>query len=347
MIQPLGPCFVLTSEYPEHNTFANTNWTLLPANTLALNSDWSFVNQSTLPTPENQHFPVNKANREDTWYCVSTTIEDTGYRVRLDGDNIVFMQLSFPAAPEDFGTPSEYEGTWGFGDVQEHLAHQKDVTITARNGSIIYSDLLTSEDTLAGYQVAPLDHSVCLDGAKRDKLVWAGDVYHTVRVLAVAIRLRFGLDEYILSYQPDNGPFAGFVPISATLGSRPQYKESNIANCAGLVDYQDLFLTGVGEYFRYSGNFGASRPYRGQIKKPATTRLAFIGPDSGLVAGSAQVASPFNFLEPANGIAVTSLFAYMPDKIAPLANALGDEEALTSYTQTASQLREALNRELW
>ncbi|KAF2629297.1 glycoside hydrolase family 78 protein [Macroventuria anomochaeta] len=326
-IQPLGPYFVLTSEYTEHNTFANTNRTLLPPNTLAFNSGWGLINQSTLSTPENQYFTVNKTIKENTWYHVSTTIEATGYRV-----------------------PSPYEGTWGLGGMQDHITYHKDVTVTARNGSIVYSNSLTTENTLAEYQVAPLDHSVCLDGAKRDRLVWAGDFYHTVRVVALS-SARFdyilGSIEYILSYQLDDGPYAGFVPISANLGSRPQYKEANIANYAGLVDYQDLFLTGVGEYFRYTGNVDALSPYWGQIKKLATARLSFIDLTSGLVAGSPQVSNPFSFLGPANGSATTGLFAYMLDKIAPLADALGDEEASTLYSQTASQLREALNRELW
>lgn len=203
---------------------------------------------------------------------------------------------------------------------------------------------------MAEYQVAPLNTSVCLDGAKRDRLVWAGDFYHTVRVLTLSSArwdYILGSIEYVLSYQLDNGPFAGFLPISANLGSRPEYKESNPRNYAGLVDYQDLFLTSIGEYYRYTGNADSLRPHWDQIKRLATARLAFINPSSGLIGGSAQVASPFSFLGPANGTATTGLFAYMLEKIEPLAHALGDEEASRSYTQTASQLREALNRELW
>lgn len=349
-IQPLGPYFVLTSEYPEGNTFANTNRTLLPPNTLVFNSGWSLVNQTTLPTPGNQYSVLNRTIEENTWYHVSTTIEATDYRVRLDGEEIAFVTLPPPAAPGNFGTPSRYKGTWGFGGMQDHLTFHKDVLVTARNGSVLYSNSLMSEDVLAEYQVAPLDYSVCLDGAKRDRLVWAGDFYHTVRVIAQSSS-RFdyvlGSIEYILSYQLDDGPFAGFVPISANLGSRPRYKEANIGNYAGLVDYQDLFLTGVGEFFRYTGDSTALSPYWRQIKKLASARLAFVDPVSGLVAGSPQVASPFSFLGPANGTATTGLFAYMLDKIAPLARALGDEEAFNLYTLTAEKLRDALNRELW
>lgn len=349
-IQPIGPYFVLTSEYPEHNTLASTNRTLLPANTLVFNSAWGLNSQPTLPVPANRYFAINQTIKEDTWYRLSTTIEDAGYRVRLDGDEIVFVPLLPSAAAGTSGTTSGYQGTWGFGGMQDQVCRITNVTVTVKNGTTVYSNPLTDEDSLVEYQVAPLDHSVCLDGAKRDRLVWAGDFYHTGRVVALS-SARFdyilGTIDYVLSYQLDEGLFAGFVPISANLGSRPQYKEANTAIYAQLLDYQDLFLTGIGEYFRYTGNTVALSPYWGQIKKLVTARLAFIDPVSGLVAGSPGVPNPYSFLGPANGSATTGLFAYMLDKIAPLAIALDDAEASTLYSQTASKLRDALNRELW
>ncbi|KAI4941641.1 hypothetical protein J4E91_010672 [Alternaria rosae] len=349
-MQPLGPYFVLTSEYPERNTFANTNRTLLPSNTLAFTSGWSLVNQSTLAVPEAQYFTINTTIKENTWYRMSTSIEETGYRVGLNGTDIAFVPLPPPAAPGNFGTPSRYQGTWGFGGMQDQIAYYKDVTVTAGNGTIIYRNPLTSEDTLAEYQVAPLEHSVCLDGAKRDRLVWTGDFYHTVRVVSTSTA-RFdyllGTIVYALSFQLDEGPYAGFTQISTNLGARPQYKEANIANYAGLVDYQDLFLAGIGRYFRYTGDRDGLKPHWDQIKRLATARLAFIDPTSGLIGGSPEVPYPFSFLGPANGSATTGLFAYMLEEIAPVALAIGDEEASTYYSQTASKLRKDLNRELW
>ena len=71
-IQPLGPYFVLTSNYPEGSTFLNTNKTLLPPNTLIFNSDWNLANQSTLTTPANQYYPLNVSVEENKWYHVVT-----------------------------------------------------------------------------------------------------------------------------------------------------------------------------------------------------------------------------------------------------------------------------------
>jgi hypothetical protein len=350
-MQPFGPYFVLTTDYPKHNTLANTNRTLLPPNTLVFNSQWSLVNQSTLIVPENQYFAVNTTVKENTWYRLSTTIEDTGYTVRLDDAIIAFVPLPpTPVIPQRFGSQSPYEGTWGFGGMNDHITYYRDVTVTGRNGSIIYTNGMIDEESLAEYQVAPLDQSVCLDGAKRDRLVWAGDFYHTARVVALSTA-RFdqilGSIVYSLSYQLETGPLAGFVSISANMGSRPQYKDANLQNYAGLVDYQDLFLMAIGEYFHYTGSVEALLPHWGQVKRLAKARLAFIDPTSGLIAGSPEVPSPFSFLGPANGSATTGLFASMLDKIAPVAHAVGDEEASNLYSQMADRLREALNRQLW
>ena len=71
-MKPIGPYFVLSSEYPEQNTFANTNRTLLPPNTLAFTTGWGLVNQSSLRGPENQYFTINTTIKENTWYRVST-----------------------------------------------------------------------------------------------------------------------------------------------------------------------------------------------------------------------------------------------------------------------------------
>lgn len=140
-MQPLGPYFVLTSDYPEDNTLANTNRTLLPPNTLAFNNGWSLVNQSTLLTPENHYFTVNKTVKEDTWYRISTTIEDSGYRIKLDDEEIAFVPTP-PPFPNRFAPPSAYQGTWGFGGMQDQLV-RKTLCIASMGCRLTSSSRLT------------------------------------------------------------------------------------------------------------------------------------------------------------------------------------------------------------
>jgi hypothetical protein len=275
-------------------------------------------------------------------------IMDTGYQVRLDGKDIAFVPLP-PPSTGLFGSSSRYEGTWGFGGHQDQMTYFSNVTVTANNGTEVYHNTLTSPSVLGEYAVAPLVHSVCLDGAKRDRLLWIGDFYHTVRVVAQSTArwdYILGSIDLVFGYQVEQGPYAGFVPISPGPGSRPEYKDAN-PSWEALLDYQDLFLAGIGQYFRYSGDTSGLEPHWESIKKLAAARLAFIDPVSGLVAGSAEVPFAFNFLGPANGSAVTGLMAFTLDRLASLANAYQDNATSTLYTETASRLRTSLNQYLW
>ena len=347
-IAPYGPYFVLTSDYPKQSAFRNTNRTLLPPNTLIFNAGWSLLNQTSLPTPENLYYPLNITIEERKWYHITTSIEEDGYHVKLDGLEIAIVALP-PPDTSFFASPSRYEGTWGFGAFQDQISVVSNVSVTSANGSQIYANPMTSEKVLAEYGVAPLDHSVCLDGAKRDRLVWIGDFYHTVRVVAqTTARWDYiiGTIEYVLSYQVATGPYAGFVPISTSLGSSPEYSDAN-PSWGGLVDYQDLFLAGIGEYYRYTGDFESLREHWSSIKKLAEARIAFIDPFSGLVAGSPAVPIAVSFLGPANGSAVTGLLAFTMELLAPLALDLGDAETASTYNSTAHGLRNAINDKLW
>lgn len=115
--RPFGPYFVLTSNYHENTTFTNTNTTLLPPNTLVFNSGWGIVNQTSLETPENQHFPLNISVEDGRWYRISTSIEEDGYHVRLDGNELARVPIP-PLNPSIFSSGSAYAGTWGFGGYQ-------------------------------------------------------------------------------------------------------------------------------------------------------------------------------------------------------------------------------------
>lgn len=151
-----------------------------------------------------------------------------------------------------------------------------------------------------------------MDGAKRDRLVWIGDFYHTVRVVGASTLRRYyivGTFDYDFSWQKMAPPLEGFVPIDANLGSRPEYANAT-GRYDGLTDYQDLFLSGIGHYFRLTGDAAWVSSRWSNIKKQAVARLAYIDPYSGLMADSPEVADASYFLGPANGSAPSALSAY-------------------------------------
>ena len=343
-IQPYGAYFVLTSN---EQALVNTNRSLLTPNTLIFTYGSSLYPQETITTGPVHQYPLNLTIQDDTWYNISTAITPDAYVVSIDGKVAVSIpiaeSLELSANKGFVGTGSAYLGAFGFGPYQDQAAYFKDVTVNANNGSLLYQNPLTSEDVLGEYEQAPLDKSICLDGGKRDRLVWTGDFYHTVSVVAASTARwdqLVGTIALVLDTQLTEGPFEGLVQISPFMGAVPEFNEAT-GLYGGLLDYQDLFLAGVGDFYHYSGQFEPLRPHWSQIKAQAAAKLKYINSVTGLVDSSV------NFLGPANGTAVTGVFAYALKQLAPLARAFGDTATAELYENTSKALVQAIDDKLW
>ncbi|PIA99991.1 hypothetical protein CB0940_03560 [Cercospora beticola] len=356
---PRGHVLYLTSNYPEETTFVNTNRSLVPANTLVYNYGFSIVNQSTLTTGWNQWFPINRTIAENVWYTITTTLSHTSLDIFLDGKLIASIpqdEANYLSSrgPSYLGALNPTSGTFGLGPWADQIAYYKDILITSQNGTTLYSNELTSDSTLSEFNIAPLTQSVCLDGAKRDRLVWAGDFYHTAKILSSSTArwdYILGTINFVLDRQrKPNTKFAGLVPMSATLGTSSAEQYTNVfgeTGYGGLLDYQDLFLASVGYYFLATGDVQNLRPRWEQIKRVFEARKEFIDPYSGLIADGENGIPGSYFLGPVNGSAPTGLAAYAYKELIPLAEALDDAEAARDLNETSQGLIENLNSQLW
>ncbi|GAB1739427.1 hypothetical protein NU219Hw_g4386t1 [Hortaea werneckii] len=353
--EPYGAKFYLTTNGDSSDLPSYINRTLQPADTLVFNYGWGIVNQTTLETGPNQYFPTEFALSEDIWYTISTTISPGGYNITVNDHFLAFVpiteQVIEAAMGQRFGSGSPHRGTWGFGPWEDQAAWVKDVRVTEENGTTLYSNpMTTSSQVLGEYGVAPLEASVCLDGGKRDRLIWIGDFYHTARIIA-ASSLRYdyvlGSIEHVFQWQKPNAPFKDFVPISLPMGADLRYLDSYADLYAGLIDYQDLFMASVGNYFRSSADIAGLRPTWPKLKDLVQARLAYIDPSTGLVAGIRGEADPSYFLGQANGSANTALLAYTLKSLVPLAIAMQEENTADFYSAVAANLSEATNRHLW
>jgi hypothetical protein len=93
-LQPYGPYFVLTSNFPEESTFVNTNKALLPPNSLIAGYGWSIVNQSTLDSGPAESYPVSISIKEDQWYQISTVITPEGYQISVNDAKITTISYT-------------------------------------------------------------------------------------------------------------------------------------------------------------------------------------------------------------------------------------------------------------
>lgn len=346
-ILPYGSYFVITSNYPTQSTYVNVNRTLLPPNHLVYDYAWSIVNQTSLLSPQAQYFPLNISIEEDVWYNVSTTLGPSGYSISLNGTLLALVSYQEAEAfgGSFSGSASPQSGTWGFGPFQNQAAYFKDVRVVANNGSLLYSNLMTSTSVLGEYSIATNQRSVCLDGAKRDRLVWIGDFVHTCRTLAATTHKMYyarGTIAQAFDWQIEEGTSAGFVGMSTQLGARPEYIDAFASVNYLLVDYQDLFLVSIGDYYRLTGDLTFLGPYWTRIKAIFSRRLKYIDLYSGLQAGEGAF-----FLGPINGTAISALSVLALRNILPLAKALGDTATLQYYNQVADKLSNAINSQLW
>ncbi|EHA25330.1 hypothetical protein ASPNIDRAFT_131668, partial [Aspergillus niger ATCC 1015] len=112
-------------------------------------------------------------------------------------------------------------------------------------------------------------HSVCLDGAKRDRLVWSGDFVHTYRVIqSSTYRSDFitGSLEYWIGRQaPDSSQYAGYFSMSPAMGQSAKYVDTYAS--FGLLDYQLFLLNVFAGHYRNSGDKAFVTKHWAKIKK--------------------------------------------------------------------------------
>ncbi|XHF99460.1 hypothetical protein AWENTII_002962 [Aspergillus wentii] len=342
-----GPYFVLTSEYLPGSTFLNTNRTLVPPNTLVVGYGYNLVNQTTLPTGASVYFPLSFNITEGDWYQITTTINQTGYSVSINDHPAVFVSLAGlqTRTASIGGPPSLTGGTWAFGPYQDQEAFVRNVTVYAQNGTQLYQNPMTSNSVLEEFGAMPNTHPVCLDGAKRDRLVWSGDFTHTYRVISASTyRQDFinGTLAFNLARQASSGPYEGFFSMSPEMGQAAKYTMEY--ESFGILDYQMLFLNAFAGYYIDFADDAFLHQHWSQAKKGVEALLPLIDDASGLA--SLSLPGTF-FVGSGNGTAPSALFVYTLQNMAELAKAVGDSQTASNWTTTANNMSDAINRQLW
>jgi hypothetical protein len=342
-----GAYFLLTSDGPQ---YLSTNASAVPSNSVIAGYGFSIVDfylPSAPPLYYSNPFPIS----ENEWYRVSTTIESSGYNISVNGTPFAFVPYTTlqPYVNPGFGgTNFITTGSWGFGPFMDQAAYVKDVEVIAQNGTVLYTNPLTSTDTLEEYLVATNADAVCLDGAKRDREIWIGDFAHTARELATSTgRYDFiqSMIEFTFRGQFTSGPAAGLVPIQDSMGSGPQYQSVYYPSQYGETDYQIFFLLTLGDYFTLTSDTALlSKYWSGAKLLVATIVSMYLDSSTGLLANP----SAFWFTAQGyqNATAPTALFATSVKQLAAVAKALNDTTAADYYTELHANLSTAINT-LW
>jgi hypothetical protein len=343
-----GAYFVLTSNGPQ---YLSTDPKVVPSNSLIATYGFSIVDfylSSAPPLYYSNPFPI----LENEWYRISTTITPTGYNVSVNGTQFALVPYTTfePYVNSGFGgTNLVTSGSWGFGPFMDQSAYVKDVQVVGKDGTVLYTNALTSTNILQEYVVASNAHAVCLDGAKRDREIWIGDFVHTARELAASTG-RYDFIQSMIDFtflgQFTSGPAIGLVPIQDSMGSAPQYQSTYYPSQYGETDYQLFFLLTLGDYYALTSDTTLLSKYWGGTKLLVDAMVSnYLGSSTGLLANSS--AAWFTAQGYQNATAPTALFAIGLKQLAIVATALKDTTTADQYTALAANLRTAINTKLW
>lgn len=170
------------------------------------------MNQTTLESRRVGSFPVLMDIKEREWYRISTTLR-SGSQLSIDIDGTQVLNISLA----DHGISALTAGGWGLGPYQDQLALVMDVTVHVSNGTLLYENEMTSPSVLSEYGVRQKTAALCMDGAKRDRLDWLGDFFHTSKILTSSTS-RWDYARGALNYLLDTQLPNGLVSIAPEMG---------------------------------------------------------------------------------------------------------------------------------
>ncbi|MEV8537526.1 alpha-L-rhamnosidase C-terminal domain-containing protein [Streptomyces sp. NPDC051572] len=294
------------------------------------------VGSTTLPAPLTP----------GSWHTVTTTVSGTNITVSLDNTQLVSLSsASFPA-----GTTAYPTGTVGFREYTGEEAYFRNLKVVNSSGATLYSNALGTTSALSDFAV-PGVNSVAsiLDGAKRDRAIWSGDL----NVEGPTVYDSTGRTDYLKGALQLLGSYrlsSGFVTGALPPQSAP-HTGAAIQGTTGTYSatYSMYWLLALESYYLYTGDTAFVQ----QEWPIAQAELAWNATqvDSrGLFVTDGSTGADWDFYDNVKAGAVTEYnLIYYKALLdgAQLATAAGQSTLAAQYTQRAATLKAAINTYLF
>lgn len=285
------------------------------------------------------------------------TVKDTqprgGFRyltLFLDGPGSVTLNdvsLDFQAAPLQ-SDPAAYQG-WFLSSSNDlnKLWYAGAYTVqmdtwmsnTAKNWP--YS---TGESDQADAQIPGADpnQEVILDGAKRDRVVWQGDLSVEAPVTYLSTDDVAAVDNSLSSLAGQQLP-NGFVPAESLVGAHNLGEETTYG------EYVTWFVDNAYQHWLYTGDVSYLKSgWNGLRKAVAWLESVRAQDPQGLIAfGAVNACGHYGYSDCGHETYVNALYARNLGEMARLATALGDGTDASTYSARATTVRDAINAQLW
>ena len=281
-----------------------------------------------------------------TWHTVTTTVSGATITIALDGSPLASVNsASFPSGSRAYPT-----GTVGFREYSGEEADFRNLSVVDSSGVTLYSDPLNAPAALSAF-TAPGTNAIAsvLDGAKRDRAIWSGDLNvegPTTYYSTGASAYLKGALQMLGSYQLSSGFVTGDLPPQdplhtgpATVGTTGTYSAS----------YSMYWVLGLAAYYLYTGDSAFVNQewptVRGELAWNASQLDA-----NGLFVTNSGDGADWDFYDGAKTGEVTEYNVLYYQALldgATLAAAAGQTAQAGTYTQQAASLRTAINTHLF
>jgi alpha-L-rhamnosidase len=281
-----------------------------------------------------------------TWYTVSTTVSGTDITISLDGTQIASINTADWAS----GTTAWSTGTIGFREYSGEQAQFQDLTVTDSSGDTLYSNPLNTTSDLDAFAVPGVNTlPSILDGAKRDRAIWVGDMnvegpsvyYSTDQTQYIQ-----GALELLGSYQLSSGFVTGDLPPQTPLHTGAL--ESGTTGTYS-ASYSMYWVLALATYYLYTGDLAFVQQEWPTLQAELAWNASQVN-STGLLVTTSSDGDDWDYYDGAKTGEVTEFNVLYYEALldgAEIATALGETSAASSYTAQAAALKTAINDNLW
>jgi alpha-L-rhamnosidase len=278
------------------------------------------------------------------WHHVATAVSGTTMTTSIDGHRVA----TFNTNAQPAGSPVYGSGTVGFSDISSWTQF-RNLVVTGPTGATLFANRLSSASAVADFSGSGIQTTnalpVIMDGARRDRVVWSGDlgveVPNVFYTTAASSFVRGSL-ALLGSYQVASGESGTNVDPTLPLGTFPQSGSTYSASYS--MDEVDNIAT----YYLYSGDLGFVRSEWPMITRELAYDASLVD-SHGLLATDGSNGQDWDYFDgerTGEVAAYNDIYYRTLASAASMAVALGLPQQAASYIQEAAALRAAINRTL-
>ncbi|GFG18511.1 hypothetical protein IFM5058_09083 [Aspergillus udagawae] len=268
------------------------------------------------------------------WHTVETTVNVTQISIKLDGNSVL-----------DFSQTAAFYGSFGLGASFGHRAVFANASLMAF-GTEMYFSSLTDKSALKDFLLGTNPLPVSVDGSRRDRIAYAGDLDITARTAFASTN---GL-EYIngsIALLGSMQMLSGFFTPTAKVQQEPR-AEPIQANITGLIGYSFSLVSAMAQYYEQTGDVTFLRHWTPRVGRLFDWAHSQTLPNGLLNISDATIGGDWNYYDPPLSGVVSKfnlVYAYALKQWLPYV-ADGGLNA-TMYTNRLQSLQKAIATNLW